>query len=134
MPILAPEQVLQYVAELAKAGVLWSAVGRRGAGPTCHCEATDLAPVGDALAECVRALVPAGDGGHPLILGAFGAGLLLGALAVCTLGALLQPAGRTQPAGPEPAVAEPADPARPRRAGGRALGNLRFVADSVTGA
>jgi hypothetical protein len=57
MPNLASEQVLQYGAELLRAGFVWSTVGRRGTGSTCHCEATDLRPVGDALAECVKAAV-----------------------------------------------------------------------------
>jgi hypothetical protein len=128
MPNFAPEQVLQYVAELVKAGVLWSAVGRRGAGTTCHCEATDLQPVGDALAECVRALAPAGDGGHTLVLGTFVAGLLLGGFFTCALGAVLQPRWSQ---GAAPTAPEPGAPVRPRRAGGRPLGNLRGLADSV---
>jgi hypothetical protein len=128
MPNLAPEQVLQYGVELLKTGFVWSAVGRRGAGSTCHCEATDLQPVGDALAECVRALAPAGDGGHTLVLGAFVTGLLLGGLFTCAIGACAQqrPSKGAAPAAPESVVS-----GRPRRTGGRSLGNLTGIVDSV---
>jgi hypothetical protein len=128
MPNLAPEQVLQYGLELLKTGFVWSAVGRRGAGSTCHCEATDLQPVGDALAECVRALAPAGDGGHTLVLGVFVAGLLLGGFFACALGAFVQ---QRRSEGAAPAAPEPVVSVRPRRTGGRPLGNLTSIVDSV---
>jgi hypothetical protein len=124
MPNLAPEQVLQYGVELLKAGFVWSAVGRRGAGSTCHCEATDLQPVGDALAECVRALAPAGGGGHTFVLCVFVAGLLL----ACALGAFVR---QRRSEGTAPAAPEPIASGRPRRTGGRPLGNLSGIVDSA---
>jgi hypothetical protein len=128
MPNLASEQVLQYGVELLKAGFVWSAVGRRGAGSTCHCEATDLQPVGDALAECVRALAPAGGGGHTFVLCVFVAGLLLGGFFTCALGAFVR---QRRSEGAVPAAPEPIASGRPRRTGGRPLGNLSGIVDSA---
>lgn len=140
MPSLGPETILQYAAELVKAGVVWSAVGRRGGGHSCHCESTDLKPVGDALVQCLQALGSAGSAGHSSLLLVFAAGIFFGGLGSYALGVAPRVAWPATPVGTGGERARPSEASEGRRAvvgqppTSRGLGAIRLRCGGVMAA